>query len=48
MSLRLPGPTAHKLSKNLWFRMAVIERRAKVGKRKIKFSRERRIRMRRR
>ncbi|HEX8375123.1 MAG TPA: DUF6538 domain-containing protein, partial [Geminicoccaceae bacterium] len=41
MRLRLPGPTTHKLSKNLWFRMAVPERlRAKVGKREIKFSLE--------
>jgi len=33
MRLRLPGPTTHPLSKNLWFRMAVPERlRAKVGK----------------
>jgi hypothetical protein len=41
MRLRLPGPTTHKLSKNLWFRVAVPERlRAKVGKREIKFSLE--------
>jgi integrase len=41
MRLRLPGPTTHPLSKNLWFRMAVPERlRAKVGKREIKFSLE--------
>jgi integrase len=41
MGLRLPGPTTHPRSKNLWFRMAVPERlRAKVGRREIKFSLE--------
>jgi hypothetical protein len=39
MGLRMPGPTTHPRSSNLWFRMAVPERlRAKVGKREIKIS----------
>jgi integrase len=39
MGLRMPGPTAHSLSKNFWFRLVVPERlRAKVGKREIRFS----------
>ena len=41
MRLRLPGPTTHPRSSNLWFRMTVPERlRVRVGKREIKFSLE--------
>ena len=39
MGCKMPGPTTHPRSTNLWFRMAVPERlRAKVGKREIKIS----------
>ena len=39
MGCKMPGPTTHPRSTNLWFRMAVPERlRAKVGKREIKVS----------
>ena len=39
MGLKMPGPSAHPRSSNLWFRVAVPERlRERIGKREIKFS----------